>query len=401
MPKKINKKSDAPGITQLVEDATLGITDLVEALHRQILHPPMLPSTPLQDLLQSLAGITYTQIRQGTRLISGGLDAVLGHLTPLLSKLGAGPERDTLISVLNGVVGDYLEQNANRLAIEMHLRYQFAPVPLDRDRLLAVYPRINGHILVLVHGSCLNDLHWTRNGHSHGAALAEELGQTPIYLRYNSGRHISHNGKSLSALLEELVRHWPVPIEQLTILGHSMGGLVTRSAVHYGQQDQKSWTKYLEKMVFLGTPHHGARLERFGNFLDVVLASIPYARPFARLGKIRSAGVTDLRYGNLVDEDWQGRDRFARLGDKRTFIPLPQSTACYSIAGTVGKGEDPDSALQGGDRLVDVRSAFGQHKDSAKDLNFKEAHTWVAFETSHLDLLGSPEVYAKLKSWLA
>lgn len=103
-----------------------------------------------------------------------------------------------------------------------------------------------------------------------------------------------------------------------------MGGLVSRSAIHYGQQQQKLWTKHLKKIIFLGTPHHGAPLEQAGNFLDVILEAIPYAKPFARLGKIRSAGVTDLRYGNLLDEDWQNNDRFKMQGDQRKNISLPE-----------------------------------------------------------------------------
>ena len=86
----------------------------------------------------------------------------------------------------------------------------------------------------------MNDIQWTRKGHNYGTALAEVLGQTPIYLLYNSGRHVSTNGQDLSELLEKLLAQWPVPVEELVIVAHSMGGLVARSAVHYGQAAQKS-----------------------------------------------------------------------------------------------------------------------------------------------------------------
>jgi triacylglycerol esterase/lipase EstA (alpha/beta hydrolase family) len=140
----------------------------------------------------------------------------------------------------------------------------------------------------------MNDVLWTRKEHNHGIALAKELGKTPIYLHYNTGRHISSNRQNFNKLLEQLVLEWPVPVEELVIIGHSMGGLVTRSALHYGQQQNKTWPNHLKKIIFLGTPHHGASLERTGNYLDVILQSSYYTKPFAQLGKIRSAGITAL-----------------------------------------------------------------------------------------------------------
>ena len=216
----------------------------------------------------------------------------------------------------------------------------------------------------------------------------------------NSGRHISTNGQEFSELLEELVRNWPVPVEELIIIAHSMGGLVSRSAFHYGHQQQKSWTKHLNKIIFLGTPHHGAPLEQAGNFLDVVLEAIPYTKPFAQLGKIRSAGVTDLRYGNLLDEDWEDNDRFKLKGDQRQNISLPEKVECYSIAGMVGKATKSIFSQLLGDNLVTVKSALGQHKNPIKNLDFKKENTWIAYESTHSELLSNSKIYTKMKSWI-
>jgi len=76
----------------------------------------------------------------------------------------------------------------------------------------------------MVHGLCLNDRHWRRDEHDHGAALADDLGLTPLYLRYNTGLHIGDNGRDFAKMLETLLRNWPRPVEELVILGHSMGG---------------------------------------------------------------------------------------------------------------------------------------------------------------------------------
>jgi pimeloyl-ACP methyl ester carboxylesterase len=398
-----NKKSESSGlqgITRLITDATIGITDLVEAMHRRVVHPPLLPSTPIQHLISDIAGFTYNNVRWGTQFIGNGADKVLGQLASVIGEIKATDEREAMRSALNGVVGDYLEKTENPLKITMQFRYQGKAILLDGKSLKKTYPTINGKILLMVHGSSMNDIQWTRNEHNHGTVLSEELDKTPIYLHYNSGRHISTNGKSFNDLLEKLVLHWPVPIEELVIVAHSMGGLVSRSAIYYGQQQPKSWTKHLKKIVFLGTPHHGATLEQAGNYLDVILEAIPYAKPFARLGKIRSAGVTDLRYGNLIDEDWQDNDRFKLQSDQRQSIPLPRDVECYSIAGIAGKVADSASSRLLGDKLVGVKSALGQHENTAKDLNLKKENTWIAYENTHLDLLSNPNISIKIREWL-
>lgn len=400
MSKKSNADSDLQGIGRLVTEATIGITDLVEAMHRRIIHPPFLPSSPIQQLISHIAGITYQNIRWSTRMIGSGVDQALGKLAPLFGKMKSSKEREALRAALNGVIGDYLEEKENPLQIAMQFRHEGKALALDPQSLKQAYPALNGKILLLVHGSCMNDLQWTHKAHNHGIALAEELGKTAVYLHYNSGRHISANGQDFNELLEKLVHHWPVPLEEVTILAHSMGGLVARSATYYGQAQHKSWIKYLQKIVFLGTPHHGAFLEKAGNYLDVLLGAIPYTQPLARLGKIRSAGLTDLRYGNLLEEDWQDDTRFEIRGDQRRPVPLPPQVDCYSIAALIGPTSNSKRQQLLGDRLVSLKSALGQHTDPAKELNFKKANTWIAEESSHLDLLSDAKIYAKIKAWL-
>ncbi len=216
----------------------------------------------------------------------------------------------------------------------MRFRRDGRPLALERRALAEAFPDATGRLAVLLHGLCFSDLQWTRQNHDHGAALAHELGFTPVYLSYNSGLHISVNGRGFAEALEALVAQWPVEIENFVVIGHSMGGLVARSACLYGEEAGHLWREKLSKLIFLGTPHHGAPLERIGNWVDVILGKTPYAAAFGKLGKIRSAGVTDLRYGNLMDEDWQNRDRFAREPDPRRPVPLPEGVACYAIAAT-------------------------------------------------------------------
>lgn len=400
MTSKKNKGTYLQGVSSLVMDATLGITDLTEAMHKRIVHPPFLPPTPIQTLITNIAGVAFKNIKWSTKLIGKGIDEILIKLTPFLGEFKPSDKKEAILSVLNGVVGDYLVEKKNPLQIEMEFRHLSQPIIINPKSLAETYPKINGKILLMVHGSCMNDIQWTQKDHNHGTSIARELDKTPVYLNYNSGLHVSSNGRKLNELLEDLILKWPIPVEEITIISHSMGGLVSRSAMHYGFQLKKTWTKYFKKIVFLGTPHHGAPLERMGNYIDVILEAIPYAKPFARLGKTRSAGVTDLRYGNLVDEDWINKDRFKLQKDKRQNIPLPENIDSYSIAASKGKKVSSLSTKIMGDNMVEVNSALGIHRKTSKNLNFKKQNTFILFENTHVDLLSNHKVYLKLKEWL-
>jgi len=177
-----------------------------------------------------------------------------------------------------------------------------------------------------------------------------------------------------------------------------MGGLVSRSACHVAEVEGLHWRAKLRRLVFLGTPHHGSPLERGGNWVDVLLDISAYSAPLARLGHIRSAGVTDLRFGNVCDEDWQGRGRFDFSSDTRRALALPKGVACYTIAGTT---TNPMAEKLLGDGLVPRDSALGRNAHPDRTLAFPEENQWTSTETGHLDLLNRQAVYDKLRAWLA
>ena len=392
--------SDIRGITKIITDSTVNVTDLVEDIQTQIVHPPLLKSTPVQHLVSNVSGVVYNLVRFFTKLIGGGLEKSLGALNPDLNIGISVGEKETIVAILNGVVGDYLQENKNPLAIPMALRQDGEAIDFDKSKDSEKDKKRSGKILLMIHGLCMNDIQWTWKGHNHGEILAEAFDFTPLYLHYNTGLHISENGQKMNLVLEELINNWSVPVEEIVILVHSMGGLLTRSALHYEMEKGQSWSKYLTKIVFLGTPHHGSPLERIGNYVDRLLEAIPYVKPFARLGKMRSAGITDLRFGNLVDEDWQGRDRFEKQTDKRKILPLPKTVECYTIAATIGKMGDNLKEKTVGDGLVQLNSALGKHKDEAKDLGFKSKNSMVLYEANHMDLLNDERVLAQVKRWI-
>jgi len=387
------------GAAKLAVEATTGLTDLVEAVHARIATLPGFAG-PADGRTRGITGLVYKTIRGVTRAVGGSVDTLLPVLAPLLAPGGAShplpsPEREAVLAALNGVLGDHLARTANPLAIRMALRRDGRALVLQRDALAAALPDAGERVLVLVHGLCMNDLQWRRDGHDHGAALAAALGFTPLYLHYASGLHVSTNGRTLANLLEQLLAQWPRPIARFAIVGHSMGGLVARSALHYGRAAGLHWVDRLDDLACLGTPHHGAPLERAGQGLHMLLDATPYAGPFGRLAKLRSAGVTDLRHGNVVDEDWLHADRFESATDRRQPVPLPAGPRCFALAGTLaGAGK----AL--GDGLVPVASALGKHRLARRTLGFAPSHQRVVADTNHMQLLSSATVFEQLRTWL-
>ncbi|MBN9684834.1 MULTISPECIES: lipase family alpha/beta hydrolase [unclassified Corallococcus] len=393
------KNADAlRGASRLAVRATRGVMGLVEEMHRTIASGPSVLGRPLERPARAMTGLLYGTLLGVTRHVGEGLDAVLAGLSPWLGDGAPGPQREALLSALNGVLGDALEEEGNPLAIPMAFRVHGQPLCLEPEALRATLPEAGSRLLVLVHGSSMNDLQWNRRGHDHGAALARELGYTPVYLHYNSGLHISRNGRAFSGLLEQLVACWPVPLESLTLLGHSMGGLVARSACLAAETGGHGWRPLLRRLVCLGSPHHGSPLERGGSWVDVLLEISPYSAPFTRLGRIRGAGVTDLRFGNVLDAHWEGRERFGWGGDARRALALPEGVDCYAVAATTAKTL---SRRPPGDGLVPVDSALGRHALPELTLRFPEANQRIIPGANHLDLLDHPEVYASLRTWLA
>jgi hypothetical protein len=399
--------TDLRGVARLATDATAGLTDLVEAMHERIARVPGFGQAAQDGRTGGLTGLVYKSIRGVTRVVGGSLDALLGLLAPALDAATdpsgdpPSPEREAIVAALNGVLGDYLQTTGNPLATKMSFRREGQALPMDSAALADSLPDAGPTLLLMAHGLCMNDLQWRRAGHDHGAALAAEFGFTPVYLHYNSGLHISINGRALAHHLEQLVDAWPVPLQRVVWLCHSMGGLVARSAWHQATQAGLRWPARVSDLVFLGTPHHGAPLERAGSWIDVLLGAAPYTAPFARLGKVRSAGITDLRHGNLLDEDWVGRDRFERGADRRLPLPLPDGVRCFTVAATTGEhsGSLKDRLL--GDGLVPLSSALGQHADPARTLAFPAERQWVGHEMNHMALLNRAEVHAQLRQWLA
>ena len=397
MEKKRNIAEEARGLGQILVEATKDATTVVEDMHQTIAGGPAILGRPFLPIVKLCTGGVYGTIRGITGLVGIGLDSALERIEPLVADVTPSDEYDIVRAALNGVIGDYLEAQNNPLAIDMELRTDDDALSLTPADLKRELPHATADILVFLHGSSMDDTLLTRHGHNHAKSLANDLGFTPIYVRFNSGLHISTNGNRLAPMLQELVAGWPVPVKSVVLLGFSMGGLVARSAVHIAEVNHLSWRAHLRAMVFMGTPHHGAPLERWGNTFETLLGLSRYSAPLKKVARLRSAGVTDLRYGNFLDEHWEGRDRFAFGSDPRVSCGLPD-VPCFAIAGTTDEIADEDGSSDG---LVPIESALGKHESTGCNLGIPKDHQLVVAKTGHLDLLDNLEVYEQIRAWLA
>ena len=407
MPSPTQILRDLRGASRLATDAVTGLTSVVEAMHAHIARVPG-RRPPADGRTRGITGLVYRTVRTVTQTVGDGLDWTLRGLEPAGPVGESTPGREAWLAALNGVLGDRLDAQRNPLAIPMRLRVQGRALdlavgdegPQAREALAAALPQARGRVLVLLHGLCMNDLQWARDGADFGAALAQDLDATVLHLHHNTGRHVSVNGADMAALMETLVSVWPVPLTQIDLLAHSMGGLVARSALHQAQTQGLTWPARVRHLVCLGTPHHGAPLERGGHRIDRWMLLTPYTAPLARLGQVRSAGITDLRHGDLLGRDRTGRDRQAQGRDTRQPVPLPAGVVCHAVAGRVGDRKRPLRGQVLGDGLVPLDSALGRHREARHRLAFAPENQWVAENTGHMALQTSPAVYERVRAWL-
>jgi pimeloyl-ACP methyl ester carboxylesterase len=407
------RSTDLRGLAKLATQATVNVTKIAEGVTQSVWSTLGAPSGKLANETRGITGLVYKSIQSVTQLVGKGAESLLTGLQPLLDKIDSEPQesapREAVLAALNGVMGDRLVESDNPLATPMTLRFKNVVLNWEAmpDKAL-----LSGKVLIVVHGLCMNDLQWTlqHEGESfnHAENLAVKLGYTPVYVRYNTGLHTSQNGQTLSNQLELLSALWPVPLTEISVLVHSMGGLVTRSAVHTAQQSKRQWVKKLKNIVFLGTPHHGAPLEKAGNWIDVLLGVTPYSAPFKRLVELRSSGITDLRFGYVLDSDWEDQDPKSRFKPKtkqehidREHLPLPAGVACFTVAATLAAKRSLLADRLIGDGLVPLNSALGLHSDPARSLAFARSSQMVVYRTNHMAMLGSAEVGVQLVKWLS
>ncbi len=335
-------------------------------------------------------------------------------------------------SVLNGIVGDYLAKENNPLAIEMAFYHHGHPLILNEG--LAHQLRFHSNkpltnkVIVLIHGLTNLETIWDFRADSntqqdiqgqtqqqtlseqkiHGKILTSELdnygfrlqrdfGYTPFFLRYNTGLSIKENGQNLSDLLIQLFKFYPIQVDDLVLMGFSMGGLLSRSAQKIAHDNDLAWLKKLANCYYIGTPHEGSPLEKFGHLTSSIVKSVPlnYINQWADWIDLRSQGIKDLKDG-LINLNNTSSSPESNESD-----PYKQSVKCGSfvehaqhhfISGGVSENKDSVANKLVGDTLVRYSSA---HPISAPD-NAKNSH----FEgITHVPLAHSNKVYQQIKQW--
>jgi pimeloyl-ACP methyl ester carboxylesterase len=387
------------GTARLAGDGLLGAVDAVEGVHLAIVES-VSRFVPFGGVVARVTGFTYSRVRDVahvTRRTAGGALALLERAAPREpARKRVKPSQLAWLSALNGAIGDHLESDANPLAIDMRLCRDGHELDPRSPDLSASLVAACGTLLVFVHGLGMNDLQWRdAHGDSFGARLeAEGLGHA-TYLRYNSGRRISANGRDLSLLLQALHEAHAAVLRRIVLVGHSMGGLVCRAACAHAQRHGFNWAGALDQVICLGTPHLGAPLERWGGSLSTLLAAAPFTRPLATIAEVRSAGVKDLREGWASDID---RDKDASHGPD---LPFAGRVRWDVAAATLSAHATGTRARWIGDGLVPVQSALGEDEDPRRMLRLPAGRRHVFTSLGHMDLLVDARVLARLREWIS
>jgi pimeloyl-ACP methyl ester carboxylesterase len=383
--------------------ASGGIGDVHRAVAQRAFEATGRGALPARTLHDAISSGVYAGLGGATRLVGIAAEAGLGRrAVPDGRRLSASPRGALVVGALNGLIGDALEREGSDLHEPMSVRASGRPVPLEPRALAAAHADAGGRLVVFVHGLMETEFSWRLGagpeGETYATRLRRDLGCTSVEVRYNSGRHISENGLSLADLLAELVAAWPAEVESIALVGHSMGGLVARSACHQAAERGDAWVRYVRHVISLGTPHMGAPLAQGVHWISAALGAVPETRPFARFLRRRSAGIRDLRQGSLVDADWRDCDPDALRGVACQEIPLLEgATHCFVAATVTRGGRDPVGRLLG-DCLVLQPSASGRSR--TRRIPFEEEYGAHIGGTHHLALLNHPKVYERMLGWL-
>jgi pimeloyl-ACP methyl ester carboxylesterase len=424
------------GFIDLAFNLVEEVTDLVEHTHGEVVERStrrFAPSEPAKraatavtsiqtfisggvfDSIRAINGITRFSVNAAAEIAGGGVERPFpldppGPTMPLGETAEGNGSRlvDHLQSSLNGFWGDYLSRSNQRLDLGMMVRHQGRDLPITPKALESAFPNPTRKVCVFVHGLAATEWLWSLSSEEQhgspevtfGTRLHDDLGITPIYLRYNTGRHISENGRALATLLTEVLEAYPVPVEEISLVGHSMGGLVVRSAAHFAREHDEPWVAHLRHVACLGSPHLGAPLEKAVNLLTGVLRNVDTAgtQVLAELLGCRSAGVKDLRYGYTVDEEWVGIDPDEVFADARRNVPLVDGVGYYFLAATVSREPGHLLGQLVGDLMVRLSSASGQARDPARSVHFSSGVVFPGM--NHLRIANQPDVYEVLRDLL-
>lgn len=338
--------------------------------------------------------------------ISGALRLSSGSVRTLASRGVGRPVEESrlgrsIVAAINGLIGDELRMIDDPQAIVMAVRKEGGDIPVSPWPIGEMFRDATGHIVLFVHGLCESDESWSLGEKSSGSTYAQRIKAdtdgTPVFVRYNTGLRVSENGKHLDLLIRRLVDAWPTDVTRITLVGHSMGGLVVRAATNNATASGQTWQQLVRDVVCLGTPHTGAALEKVAHVGSRALHFFPESRPFSAILNSRSAGILDLRHGYITKEEWEGQDLTSMWGlDRIAAAPLPHAEYHF-VAGTLGATKRHPFSRVVGDMLVHFSSAAGIGRTGPV---VDGARLEYLPSTHHFALLNDPRIAAWLVRWL-
>ncbi|BCI51984.1 permease [Mycolicibacterium litorale] len=402
----------ATEIRALGEVAAEGVTvlrDVVRGMHTGIasrVFTSVGPAArPVEVIHDAIAHTVYSAVGTAGQRLPEAVTAVAAARVHDDTPIDQTPAAAEAIAALNGIYGDELAARGNALATTMAVRVDGRRVDPTPSAVAEAFPDATNRIVVFVHGLCQTETSWRRpprpgvdapDPRPYGARLRDDLGFTPVDVRYNTGLHISSNGHGLDELLTALTEAWPVPVSDIALVGHSMGGLVVRSACHYGDEAGRPWVGKVRQVVCLGSPHLGADLEKGVNAASWALSRLRETRALAEFLNLRSDGIKDLRFGACLDEDWGEADPDEFLRDRCAEVPFLTGVSYHFVATSAAPRP---VGMMLGDHLVRPSSAAGRGR--RRRIPFEADNGLVMTGLHHFDLLNHPDIYDRLVHWLA
>ncbi len=387
-------------VSRLGDHAFAGLVSRIEQVHRAVggrafgsIGPVSAPVRVIHDF-----------VARGAYRAVGSAGSVAGALggeaASLLGAVGQPAAGGAVLAVLNAVTGDRLGPDLAPLTIRMAVRAGGRDIELAPQQVRDAFGDATPKLAVFVHGLVETENSWLRQAsrsEPYGRRLQAEFGYTPVYIRYNTGRHVSDNGRELARLLDELTAVWPAQVQEILLVGHSMGGLAIRGACHYGSEDGAPWVRHVRHVFYLGSPHLGAPLARVAGLAGWALSQVPETRPFADL-LTGSSGIKDLRHGYILD-DWAACGPDGCQHNHRRDVPLLPGASHYAISAVITANPENLLGTLVGDLLVQPASAHGRH-GPRQHIPFSVEETRRHGGMHHFDLLNHPDVWESMRSLL-